>query len=45
MGVTEAAGETGQASQRILDFAGGLATQSEQLNQAVRSFLEEVRAG
>ena len=44
-GVTEAASETGQASQQILDFATGLAAQSEQLNQAVRSFLEEVRAG
>ena len=43
-GVREAATDTGQASQRVLDYAGQLATQSDRLNDAVRSFLDEIRA-
>ena len=44
VGVSQAATETGRASQRVLDCAAQLTTQSDRLNDAVRSFLDEVRA-
>ncbi len=43
-GVSEAAGETGQASHNVLDTAEQLSKQSETLRGVVATFLEHVRA-
>lgn len=43
-GVNQAAAETGTASTRVLEAAGGLAEQSEVLCAEVDKFLAEVRS-
>ncbi|MCG8691758.1 MAG: methyl-accepting chemotaxis protein [Minwuiales bacterium] len=44
-GVTEAAGETGQSADRVLQSAKALTRQSDSLREQVDKFLKEVRAG
>jgi methyl-accepting chemotaxis protein len=44
VGVTQAAGETGQAAEQVLDAAGGLAQQAEVLRNDVRQYLEDVKS-
>ena len=44
VGVTEAASQTGKASQQALATASGLASEADALGNAVQSFLSSVRA-